>query len=51
MGLITPPVGLNLLVINSLARNIPMLETFKGVVSLLTSDAIRVDGAEIFAEL
>jgi len=42
MGLITPPVGLNVFVINSLARDIPMLETFKGVVPFLVSDFIRV---------
>lgn len=42
MGLITPPVGLNVFVINSLARDVPMLETFKGVTPFLTSDFIRV---------
>ena len=42
MGLITPPVGLNVFVINSLARDVPMIETFKGVIPFLTSDAIRV---------
>ena len=42
VGLITPPVGLNVFVINSLARDVPMIETFKGVVPFLASDAIRV---------
>ena len=42
MGLITPPVGLNVFVINSLARDVPMLETFKGVIPFLISDLIRV---------
>ena len=42
VGLITPPVGLNVFVINSLARDIPMIETFKGVVPFLASDAVRV---------
>lgn len=42
MGLITPPVGLNVFVINSMARDVPMLETFKGVVPFLASDCIRV---------
>jgi C4-dicarboxylate transporter, DctM subunit len=42
MGLITPPVGLNVFVINSLARDVPMIETFKGVIPFLTSDALRV---------
>jgi TRAP-type C4-dicarboxylate transport system permease large subunit len=42
MGLITPPVGLNVFVINSMARDVPMLETFKGVVPFLISDFLRV---------
>jgi TRAP-type C4-dicarboxylate transport system permease large subunit len=42
VGLITPPVGLNVFVINSMAPNVPMLETFRGVVPFLASDAIRV---------
>jgi C4-dicarboxylate transporter DctM subunit len=42
VGLITPPVGLNVFVINSLARDVPMIETFKGVLPFLVSDAVRV---------
>jgi TRAP-type C4-dicarboxylate transport system permease large subunit len=42
IGLITPPVGLNVFVINSLARDVPMIETFRGVVPYLMSDAVRV---------
>ena len=42
IGLITPPVGMNVYIINSLARDVPMSETFKGVVPFLISDAIRV---------
>ncbi|WEX09685.1 TRAP transporter large permease [Chelativorans sp. AA-79] len=42
MGLITPPVGLNAYVINSLARDIPITQTFRGVVPFLASDIVRV---------
>ncbi|MDA1323747.1 MAG: TRAP transporter large permease [Proteobacteria bacterium] len=42
VGLITPPVGLNVFVINSMAKDVPMIETFKGVMPFLMSDAIRV---------
>jgi len=42
MGLITPPVGLNVFVINSMAKDVPMIETFKGVIPFITSDFIRV---------
>ncbi|MBT5051556.1 MAG: TRAP transporter large permease [Rhodospirillaceae bacterium] len=42
VGLITPPVGLNVFVINSMAKDVPMIETFKGVFPFLLSDAVRV---------
>jgi TRAP-type C4-dicarboxylate transport system permease large subunit len=42
VGLITPPVGLNVFVIHSLAKDVPLIETFKGVLPFLASDAIRV---------
>jgi TRAP-type C4-dicarboxylate transport system permease large subunit len=42
IGLITPPVGLNVFVINSLAKDVPMLDTFRGVLPFLASDAVRV---------
>jgi len=42
VGLITPPVGMNVFIINSMARDIPMLQTFKGVLPFLISDMVRV---------
>jgi C4-dicarboxylate transporter, DctM subunit len=42
IGLITPPVGMNVYIINSLARDVPMAETFRGVVPFLVSDCVRV---------
>jgi C4-dicarboxylate transporter DctM subunit len=42
VGLITPPVGLNVYIINALAGNVPMMETFRGVVPFLISDLIRI---------
>ncbi len=47
VGLITPPVGLNVFVINALARDVPMRETFKGVAPFLVSDGLRI--AALFA--
>jgi TRAP-type C4-dicarboxylate transport system permease large subunit len=38
---VAPPVGLNVYVINSLARDVPMSETYKGVWPFLATDAIR----------
>jgi tripartite ATP-independent transporter DctM subunit len=42
IGLIAPPVGLNVYVVNSLARDVPMAETYRGVLPFLVSDAVRV---------
>ena len=42
VGLITPPVGLNVFVINSMAKDVPMIDTFKGVMPFFLSDGIRV---------
>lgn len=42
VGLITPPVGLNVYIINSLAKDVPMLETFKGVIPFLIADFVRI---------
>jgi tripartite ATP-independent transporter DctM subunit len=42
IGLVHPPVGLNAYVVNSLARDVPMLETVKGVIPFLISDFVRV---------
>ena len=42
VGLIAPPVGLNVYVIHSLAKDVPMAETYRGVVPFLISDAVRI---------
>jgi TRAP-type C4-dicarboxylate transport system permease large subunit len=41
-GLITPPVGLNVLIINQRAPGVPMRETFLGVMPFLGSGLVRV---------
>ena len=41
-GLITPPVGMNVFVINSMSKDIPIAQTFKGVVPFIASDVVRV---------
>ncbi len=42
VGLITPPVGMNLFIINSLARDVPIVRTYKGVAPFVLSDLVRV---------
>ena len=42
IGMISPPFGLNLFLINSLAKDVPMKETYKGVIGFCVMDVIRV---------
>ena len=42
VGLITPPVGMNLFVINSMAGDIPIRETFRGTFPFVLADIVRV---------
>ena len=42
IGLIAPPVGLNVYVVNGLARDVPMAETYRGVVPFLVTAVGRV---------
>ena len=42
VGLITPPVGMNLFIINAMDRETPMVETYKAVMFFVGSDIVRV---------
>ena len=42
LGLITPPVGMNVFVIHALAEDIPMSEVFKGVIPFFGAELLRV---------
>ncbi len=42
LGLITPPVGMNVFVINSLAKDVPMSQTFLGVMPFFAAEMVRV---------
>jgi tripartite ATP-independent transporter DctM subunit len=42
LGLITPPVGLNVFIIHALSPDVPMRETFKGVMPFFCSEIVRV---------
>lgn len=41
-GMISPPFGLNLFVINGIMKDVPMTETYKGVLGFCLSDALRL---------
>ncbi len=40
-GMLAPPVGLNVYVVNSMAKDVPISESYKGVMPFLISDTIR----------
>ena len=40
-GLLAPPVGLNVYVVNGLAKGVPISESYRGVMPFLVSDTIR----------
>lgn len=42
IGLVHPPVGMNIYIINRLAKDVPMMDSFKGVVPFLISDLVRI---------
>ena len=42
IGLVHPPVGMNVYIINRLAKDVPLKETFKGVMPFLASDFLRI---------
>ena len=40
-GLLAPPVGLNVYVVNGMAKDIPIAESYRGVMPFLLSDTLR----------
>ncbi|CUH58833.1 TRAP transporter large permease [Thalassobacter stenotrophicus] len=42
VGLITPPVGMNLFIINAMDKTTSMIETYKSVLFFVASDIVRV---------
>ncbi|KEJ90949.1 TRAP transporter large permease [Sulfitobacter donghicola] len=51
VGLITPPVGMNLFIINSMDKETPMTETYKTVMYFVGSDIVRVAILVIFPSI
>ena len=40
-GMLAPPVGLNVYVVNSMAKDVPIAESYRGVMPFLASDVLR----------
>jgi TRAP-type C4-dicarboxylate transport system permease large subunit len=51
IGLITPPVGMNVYVINAMAKDVPMWDSFRGVTPFLMSDFVRTALLVLFPSL
>jgi C4-dicarboxylate transporter, DctM subunit len=41
VGMLAPPVGLNVYVVNSMAKDVPIAESYRGVIPFLVSDFLR----------
>ena len=41
IGLVHPPVGMNIYIINKIAKDVPVMDTFKGVLPFIASDLLR----------
>ena len=41
IGMTAPPVGLNVYVVNSMAKDVPIAESYRGVMPFLLSDTLR----------
>lgn len=48
IGLVTPPMGMNLYIINKQAKGVPMKETIAGVLPFLASDLVRIAALAFF---
>ncbi|MCL7462137.1 TRAP transporter large permease [Pseudomonas sp. NW5] len=42
IGLVTPPLGMNLFIVQRAAGNVPLAETARGVLPFITSDLLRI---------
>jgi tripartite ATP-independent transporter DctM subunit len=50
-GMLVPPMGLNVYVVNGMAKNVPLGETFRGVLPFLVSDFVRIGLMLAFPQL
>lgn len=51
LGLITPPMGMNLFVINGLAGSVPLRETYTAIIPFVAADIIRTAILVIFPSI
>ena len=51
IGLTAPPIGLNVFVVSSLARDVPISRTYRGVLPFLATDLVRLALCVVFPAL
>jgi len=42
IGLAAPPIGLNVFIINKIAGDVPIAQTYRGVIPFVVADLIRL---------
>ena len=42
VGLVAPPIGLNVFVVSAIARNVPIEKTYRGVLPFIAADVVRI---------
>jgi tripartite ATP-independent transporter DctM subunit len=51
IGLITPPIGINVFILHGMARDIPLRTIFKGIAPFLIADILRLILITVFPQL
>jgi len=51
VGLITPPIGMNVFVVKSMLPNVPVTSIYKGIVPFLGGDVVRITLFILFPEI
>ena len=51
IGLTAPPIGLNVFVISAIAKDVPIVDTYRGVLPFLATDIVRLSLCVIFPSL
>ncbi|MDT3687240.1 MAG: TRAP transporter large permease [Pseudorhodoplanes sp.] len=51
IGLTCPPIGLNVFVVSAIARDVPMMATYRGVVPFIAADIVRLGLVAAFPAL
>jgi TRAP-type C4-dicarboxylate transport system permease large subunit len=51
IGLAAPPIGLNVFVVNKVARDVPITSTYRGVIPFVFADLVRLALLTLFPSL